>query len=801
MIPSLFNDGLSTAPATGSIGVGRLTDCISCKVEREINGIYELTIQYPLSGVLYDNIAMRSLILVKPDQMSDPQLFRVYRISKPLKGIVTINARHISYDLDGYTVEPFTALSISTALSGITSHAVPASPFSFSSSRSTAATFTVKKPGSIWSLMAGQEGSLLDVFGGEYEFDNFDITLENRLGTDRGVSIRYGKNLKDINQEENCAAVYTAVYPYYYDTTTNTLVTLQEQTVDVGIVTAFDRVFSLDLTDNFREPPTEDALRSAAESYIASHELGVPEVSLTVQFIPLWQTEEYKEIAVLETVALGDTVTVQFPALGVDATSRAVAFVYDCLKERYEAITLGKVKSSLTAIVAAQAKEIEERPTQSYVERISTMLSEAMIGVHGGAVRLVDTNGDGMPDELYIADSPDINEAVIVWRFNYLGWAVSQTGYNGTYIMGATLQDGLLANAITAAHLTAGTIQSADGETVNIDLDNGIVQMNAQYFALNGNNLDDYFHISFEGGSPVVRIGSSANGIVLKQMSDRISFCDSSGNELAYWNNNSFRLVELQSFQLGNLELVSEPNGSVSFVKPSPYITFCTWNVGLFNDGSTRVPTADAAARISAFQSVIAAIDAEVINNQEFVYYIDSSLTVPTANIMDFKYPFSTEVGEVRTFSEVNIDNQTRVYFASGSGRYYRHGKISIGGKEITVINTHLSYEVDPSVYRSADIQELITFMSTRPYVILSGDFNVYTDAEWNAFTNAGFTLCNGGDFGWFKTWPINISGSPWGTEHLDNIIVSSNIVPQRVETYSTTISDHAPLIAVLKIT
>ena len=528
MIPSLFNVELSTAPASGSIGDGRLTDCVSCKVEREINGIYELTIRYPCSGVLYESIAMRSLILVKPDQMTDPQLFRVYRISKPLKGIVTINARHISYDLDGYAVEPFTASTITQALSGITSNAVPSCPFTFSSSRTTVANFSVKKPDSIWSLMAGQEGSLLDVYGGEYDFDNFGVTMENRLGTDRGVAIRYGKNLKDINQEENCAAVYTAVYPYYYDTATGALVTLPEETVDVGIVTSFDRVYSLDLTDRFEQTPTEDELRSAAEAYIASHELGVPEVSLTVDFVHLWQTEEYKEIAALEVVALGDTVTVEFPALGVNATARAVAFVYDCLKERYESITIGRVKSSLTAIVAAQAKEIEEKPTQSYVERISTMLSEAMIGVHGGAVRLVDTNGDGMPDELYIADSPDINEAVIVWRFNYLGWAVSQTGYNGTYIMGATLQDGLLANAITAAHLTAGTIQSADGETVNIDLDNGIVQMNAQYFALNGNNLDDYFHISFEGGSPVVRIGSSANGIVLKQMSDRISFCDSS---------------------------------------------------------------------------------------------------------------------------------------------------------------------------------------------------------------------------------------------------------------------------------
>ena len=572
MIPTLFPATLATVPGAGEMGSGRLTDCVSCKVEREINGVYELTIQYPRTGWGFGNIAMRSLVLVSPDQITQPQLFRVYRISKPMRGIVEINARHISYDLDGYVVEPFDAPTITEALSGLTSRAMPSCPFTMSSSRTTAANFAVNKPDPIWGLMAGQQGSLLDVYGGEYDFDNFEVTLENRIGTDRGVSIRYGKNLKDLQQDENCAAVYTAVYPYYYNSADGTLVTLSEHTIAVDGTFSFERVYSLDLTGKFAEAPTEAQLRAAAEQYIAANNIGVPEVSLTVDFVPLWQTEEYKDIALLESVQLGDTVTVQFPDLGVDATARAVSFVYDCLKERYDSVTLGKVKSNLAAVVAAQAKEIEQKPTVSIIEQISSMLSEAMIGVHGGAVRLMDTNGDGMPDELYIADDPDIESAVIVWRFNYLGWAVSQSGYNGNYVMGATLQDGLLANAVTAAHLRAGTIQSVDGETVYMDLDNGVVKLNAKdggFFSINGYDIDDYFHISLENGSPVVRIGSSQNSIILNQKSDRISFLDTDGNELAYWNNNSFRLTELQSFQLGPLELVTQPNGSVSFVKAS----------------------------------------------------------------------------------------------------------------------------------------------------------------------------------------------------------------------------------------
>lgn len=576
MIPSLFEDGLTSAPDSGAIGIGKLTDVMSLEIYREINGQYELEMDYPMTGALYSEIQHRRFFWVSPAQDEDPQLFRIYRITKPLKGVVTVNARHVAYDLEGYIREPFDATTIALAMANITQNTIPECPFEFSTDKTTAANFSLKAPLGIWSVMAGQQGSLLDVFGGEYDFDNFSVALNARLGNDNGVTIRYGKNLMSLEQEENIANCYTAVYPYYLDQDGN-LVTLTEKTIPVDGTFDYEKVLSLDLTMEFLAPPEEDQLRAATEKYIAENNIGEPAVSLSVDFVALWQTEDYKtsdmaNLRALEKVSLGDTVHVQFPQLGVDASARVVAYRYDCLKERYSELKIGKVKQNLASDFVAQAKEVETKVTVTVAEQIAGALAGAMLGSHGGAVRLVDTNGDGSPDELYIADNPDLASAVKVWRFNYLGWAASDSGYAGPYTMGATLMDGILAEAVTAAHLTAGTIQSADGQTVVMDLDNGIVQLNAAgggFFKINGYDIDDYFHIGTEGGQIVVRIGSSQNGIVLKQRSDRISFCDTEGNELAYWNNNSFRLVELQSFQLGDMELVSQPNGSVSFVKAS----------------------------------------------------------------------------------------------------------------------------------------------------------------------------------------------------------------------------------------
>lgn len=240
----------------------------------------------------------------------------------------------------------------------------------------------------------------------------------------------------------------------------------------------------------------------------------------------------------------------------------------------------------------------------------------------------------------------------------------------------------------------------------------------------------------------------------------------------------------------------------------SDYITITTWNVGLFKDGTHRPTEAEAPGQIANFLRTIGKCNADIINMQEYAYYVDSNNTYPSMHLIDFKYPYTrhyTGSGATKTGSKYETSEITKIIFNSGSNRECYYCDINVKGKTITVINAHLSIERDPSAHRNADIAQLIEFMNTRDYVILTGDFNVASDAEFDAFKSAGYTLCNGGVFGWFDTWPVWANmwegfTTDWPCYHLDNIIVTSNIIPQYVECVESKISDHAPLLAVLKI-
>lgn len=463
-------------------GLGILGDCVSCEVTEEANGIFELVMQYPMGGIHYEDIADRSIIKAKADQFRDPQLFRVYAISKPMSGIVTVSAEHISYDLSGIPVKPFSSESVSLAFVDLKDNAVVDCPFDFWTDKDTSGPFRVSVPSSIRSRLGGVEGSILDVYGGEYEFDNYTVKLHNNRGMNRGVSIRYGKNLMDIKQEQNCASIATGVYPYWAgDVDGNTvLVELPEKIVNAPGTYNFVKIRTMDFTENFEAQPTEEELRSKAENYVESNNIGIPSVSLTVSFAQLEQTDEYKHLKLLEQVLLFDTVNVEFPALGVSATAKAIKIVYDSLADRVKSITLGSTKANIADTIVTQKQEIDKKPSVSLVQSIAMTLTSAILGAKGGAVRILDTDEDGMPDTLYVADDPDPALATKVWRWNYEGWAGSKTGYDGPFVLGATLDDGLLADAVAAAQLVAGTITSKDnGETFFLDLDNSILRMKA----------------------------------------------------------------------------------------------------------------------------------------------------------------------------------------------------------------------------------------------------------------------------------------------------------------------------------
>lgn len=475
MRPILYDADRTSFPAGADNGMGILSDALSCKVTQELNGQYELELHYPVEGIHYGEIALRAILraTVGPDGKLQP--FRVYRIVPGMNGTAAIYARHIAYDLGGYVVSPFTATDAPSAVAAIKSHAMPTDfPFALTTDKTTVATMSATVPTSAWSLLGGQQGSLLDVYGGEYEFDGWVVQLLTRRGADRGVSVRYGKNLTDLTQDANCASCYTGVVPYWRGNDVTVTAAPVYAEGDFG----YTRLMPLDLSSSFKQQPTQAQLQAEAAACIERNQIGVPAVSWDVKLALLSQASGYEDVAFLEQIYLGDTVGVYFQRLGVDARARVNRIVWDCLLDRYDSVALGSVKANIAATIAGQQKEIDAKPSVSLVEQISSSLAAALLGANGGSVRLLDTNGDGEPDELYIADDPDPAKAKKVWRFNYEGWAASSTGYNGPYTMGATIAGGIQAWMITAAHLIAGTIAS-EQKNFFINLDGGTIDTSA----------------------------------------------------------------------------------------------------------------------------------------------------------------------------------------------------------------------------------------------------------------------------------------------------------------------------------
>lgn len=333
-------------------GFGFLSDCVQCEVTEEANGAFELLMRYPIDGIHFENIANRCIIKARLDQYREAQLFRIYAISKPMSKVVTINARHISYDLSGIPVSPFSATNTHLAMSGLKENAAVDCPFDFWTDKETVGDFSISVPSSIRSKLGGSEGSVLSVFGGELEFDNYTVKLYNSRGEDRGVSIRYGKNLLDIKQEENVSSVATGVYPYWVDSDGENVVELTEKVVNAPGSYEFQRVIPLDLSSVFEEKPTQDEMREFTQAYLEESQIGVPVVSLSVSFAQIDRSQEYKHLNLIERVSLFDTISVDFPLLKVSTKAKVVKMVYDVLLDRVKTASVGSVKENISDTIA-----------------------------------------------------------------------------------------------------------------------------------------------------------------------------------------------------------------------------------------------------------------------------------------------------------------------------------------------------------------------------------------------------------------------------------------------------------------
>ena len=445
-------------------GLGVL-ESIRCPVTEERNGMYELEMEIAFMDRHYPDIALGRLILSKPNPYEDPEPFRIYQISRPMNGIVTVNAYHWSYDLSKLAVKPFTASSVTEAVSKLKTQSVDTCPFDFVTDKSVTGNFTVSTPRSIRSLLGGSEGSILDVYGtGEWKFTGRTCYLYLNRGQDRGVTIRYGKNLVDLTQEENNAKVYSKLYPYWADTEGH-LVTLPEDTLTINQNGYGILVY--DMSDRWDTAPTETQLRTAAQSYIDANDLDKPVVNLTLSF------EQISDL-VKDSIYLCDTLSVEFPALGVSAKAKVIKTVYDAVLDRYEKIEVGTVKQTLSqTITELQDNSVTGAVGKSVMQSAIDSSTAQITGNKGGFIVWHDSNQDGQPDELLVMDTPNIETAIKVWRFNKNGLGFSATGYDGEYALAMTADGAIVADMITVGTLSASLIKAGILKSLNYDSSGG----------------------------------------------------------------------------------------------------------------------------------------------------------------------------------------------------------------------------------------------------------------------------------------------------------------------------------------
>lgn len=515
-----------------TLGVGALGDAISCVVTEERNGEFELEMEYPVDGRRFKDLANDMLIMAKASDRGNEQIFRIYKIEKPIDGTVTVYAEHISYLLNKATCLPFTeeGATASTAFEKIKSNLLwktdakyfPTFPFAFWTDNSDTGTVNIEEPKGVRSVLGGIDGSILDAIGGEYEFDNFTVKLWKNRGSDSNVYLRYGKNITDLTATDDISDVYTGIVPYWKGSltraTTDSDGNASSESYETIVYLNDKALWSSDGVDNYAYPmavpvdfssnikvnddrtdpdnpkyATEDdvrtQLKTLADEYLTNNKGWNPSNNIEVSFAQLWQTEEYEGVAALQRVGLCDTVHVVYPKLNVTVTMKVIKTEYNVLLERYDSMELGEAKSSMSSTLinsnSSLQKEIADvaANVQSGLQKAFAYTSDQILGkinnlagATGGYV-VFDRNAKGNIERILIMDTPDKATATNVWCWSAGGLGHSHNGYNGPYNDVAITQDGM----IVANYIVTGTLSDGAGN-FSLNMQTGdLVMLNGIY--------------------------------------------------------------------------------------------------------------------------------------------------------------------------------------------------------------------------------------------------------------------------------------------------------------------------------
>ena len=561
MKPILFDKSATTFTSNG---LGRL-DFISCKVTEERNGIFELEAEIAESALHSSQLEMNSIICAPYYPGGTLQAFRVAQITKPISGKYKIYAQHLSYQLTLIPVMPFSvteaANACQTTLNKFVSEAVETCPFTFTTDVTTVSSYRQTVPASIRSRMGGVEGSVIDQFGGEWEYDNYNVYLKNHRGvTIPTVTLRYGKNITDLEQEQNIESTITGIVPYWTDSEGGETVTLPEKSIDSAYAGnyPFKRTTAYDFSGSFEEKPTESQLRTKAQAYVNSSGIGIPVVSIKVSFIDLAQTEEYKDVASLQNVKLCDVINVEFEKYGISTTAKVVKTIYDVLADRYESIEVGSTRTGLTTTISdtnaanistmefkfgqASAETdakiddaIQDFPTRQEVQQEVDNATAWLTSTDGVMRAMLNSNNEWQG--LIFMDETTTATTGNCMRLNKNGWGFSTTGWNGTFYQGVTLDGRALFGGTNFPSLTVydnsnNVIFQADKTKVIWNATNSSMDASGTLTAFSAHLTD----ASFSGGSILMHTNTNLD---LRIASGRIDFEPDTANESSIYPSGS----------------------------------------------------------------------------------------------------------------------------------------------------------------------------------------------------------------------------------------------------------------------
>lgn len=516
MIPILYKPDAKTK-------IGWLAEASDCQCTEERNGVFELEFQYPMLGRYAAELVIDRYVKAKPNASAANQFFHIRKVSKPINGMFTVSCEHISYALSGYPVPTVSAsgnaqVAINAILTAAKNQLGKDTGFSVATTDITLSSSIALTNVSARAALGGVSGSVLDIYGGEYEFDNHTIKLHKARGKDRGVRIAYGRNMTELKCDIDMDSAYTGIYGYVKNDNVD-LHSYKAVTNSSGInAKTLIRDFSSDFSGGDSKI-TQSGLDSAVAAYAAANDINSPTVSMTASFVDLSQSPEYASFSALESVSLCDTVQIYHKDLNINIKAKVIKTVYDVLRERYTSIDLGSPRANFADVIKQTVNEAKDLRGQlvsaksdltAAYEKAIADATAAITGNSGGYVRL---NPSQNPQEILIMDTPDISTAKNIWRFNLSGFGHSSGGYSGPYRTAVTQDGHIVADFIDTGILNAniiraGIMQSTNGE-FSFNLESGHIEASDINITGGDINLDggqlsvlnnDGYKADFSGG-------------------------------------------------------------------------------------------------------------------------------------------------------------------------------------------------------------------------------------------------------------------------------------------------------------